>query len=149
MASSGITAEASGILTGGWQTDKEHAYVALSRAREQTQVYVAREDLGEQGMDVGAIERLGERMRRSGAQEASIAREVDEKAVERQARIEPEIDRDRVLDAGEKVVVIMRPPSGDGKQAAPVANLTTFRDSKAVEMVHYPSTKDALAAAGI
>ena len=45
----GITAEASGILTGGWQTDREHAYVALSRAREQTQVYVAREDLGEAG----------------------------------------------------------------------------------------------------
>ena len=94
----GITAEASGILTGGWQTDREHAYVALSRAREQTQVYVAREDLGEQGMDVGAIERLSERMRRSGAQEASIAREVDEKAAERQARLEREIERDRDLD---------------------------------------------------
>jgi conjugative relaxase-like TrwC/TraI family protein len=96
----GITAEASGILTGGWQTDKEHAYVALSRARERTQVYVAREDLGEQGMDIGAIERLGERMRRTGAQEASIAKEVDEKAVERRARIEREIDRDRDLDRG-------------------------------------------------
>jgi ATP-dependent exoDNAse (exonuclease V) alpha subunit len=96
----GITAEASGILTGGWQTDREHAYVALSRAREQTQVYVTREDLGEQGMDAGAIERLGERMRRSGAQEASIAREVDEKAAERQARIEREIDRDRDIDRG-------------------------------------------------
>ena len=56
----GITAETSGVLIGGWQTDREHAYVALSRAREQTQVYVAREDLGEAGMDVGAIERLGE-----------------------------------------------------------------------------------------
>jgi hypothetical protein len=40
----GITAEASGILTCGWQTDGEHAYVALSRAREQTQVYVSREE---------------------------------------------------------------------------------------------------------
>ena len=76
----GITAEASGILIGGWQTDSEQAYVALSRAREETQIYVSREDLGEAGMDVGAIERLGERMRRSGAQEASIAREIDEKA---------------------------------------------------------------------
>ena len=45
----GITAEASGILTGGWQTDRESAYVALSRAREQTRVYVSREDLGEAG----------------------------------------------------------------------------------------------------
>jgi ATP-dependent exoDNAse (exonuclease V) alpha subunit len=96
----GITAETSGILTGGWQTDREHAYVALSRAREQTEVYVAREDLGEQGMDVGAIERLGERMRRSGAQEASIAREVDEQAVERRARIEREVEREQELDRG-------------------------------------------------
>ncbi len=96
----GITAEASGILTGGWQTDREGAYVALSRAREQTQVYLAREDLGEAGMDTGAIERLGERMRRSGAQEASIARTLDEKAVEREARIEREIDRDRDIDRG-------------------------------------------------
>ena len=96
----GITAETSGILTGGWQTDREHAYVALSRAREQTQIYVSREDLGEAGMDLGAIERLGERMRRSGAQEASIAREAEEQAAERQARIEHEIERDRDLDRG-------------------------------------------------
>ncbi len=96
----GITAETSGILTGGWQTDREHAYVALSRAREQTQVYVAREDLGEQRMDTGAIERLGERMRRSGAQEASIAKEVVERAAKREARIEREIDRDRDIDRG-------------------------------------------------
>lgn len=54
----GITAATSGILTGGWQTDRERSYVALSRAREQTQIYVAREDLGEAGMDSGAIERL-------------------------------------------------------------------------------------------
>ena len=58
----GITAETCGILIGGWQTDREHAYVAVSRAREQTQIYVSREDLGEQGLDTGAIERLAERM---------------------------------------------------------------------------------------
>ncbi len=45
-------------------------------------------------MDTGAIERLGERMRRSGAQEASIAKEADDRTFERQARIEREIDRD-------------------------------------------------------
>jgi hypothetical protein len=61
---------------------------------------VAREDLGEQGMDVGAIERLGERLCQSRAQEASIAREADEQAVKRQERIEREIDRDRDLDRG-------------------------------------------------
>jgi hypothetical protein len=46
------------------------------------------------------MERLGERMRRSGAQEASIAREVDEQAVERQVGIEREIDRDQELGRG-------------------------------------------------
>ncbi len=75
----GLTAETSGILTGGWQTDKEHAYVAVSRAREQTQLYASREDLGEQGMDTGAIERLADRMHRSGAQEASITKEIAER----------------------------------------------------------------------
>jgi conjugative relaxase-like TrwC/TraI family protein len=98
----GITAEASGILTGGWQIDREHSYVAISRAREQTRIYVAREDLGEQGMDVGAIQRLGERMRESRAQEASIAREAEERDAEREARVRRELerDRDRYLDRG-------------------------------------------------
>jgi ATP-dependent exoDNAse (exonuclease V) alpha subunit len=96
----GITAETSGILMGGWQTDKERAYVALSRAREQTQIYVSREDLGEQGMDAGAIERLGERMRRSGAQEASIGREVAEREAERQADIERRIEQERDIEPG-------------------------------------------------
>jgi ketosteroid isomerase-like protein len=54
-----------------------------------------------------------------------------------------------VVDAGDKVVVIMRPPSDEGEQAALSANLTTFRDGKVIEMVHYPSPEDALAAAGI
>jgi|GEM_PF-439564 len=78
----GLTSETSGILAGGWQTDKEHMYVSLSRARERTDVYVSREDLGEQGMDTGAIERLGERMARSRAQEATITRDVAEPTAE-------------------------------------------------------------------
>jgi ATP-dependent exoDNAse (exonuclease V) alpha subunit len=96
----GITAEASGIFTGGWQTDREHAYVALSRAREQTQIYVSREDLGEAGMDIGAIERLAERMRRSGAQEASVTEEIAERATERPPQMERPIDPDRDLGRG-------------------------------------------------
>jgi conjugative relaxase-like TrwC/TraI family protein len=75
----GITAETSGILIGGWQTDKEHAYVAVSRAREETQIYVSREDLGEQGFDTGAMERLADRMKRSRAQEASITKNLAER----------------------------------------------------------------------
>jgi ketosteroid isomerase-like protein len=52
-----------------------------------------------------------------------------------------------VVDAGDKVVVIMRPASDPEKPAAPVANLTTFRDGKVVEMVHYPNPEDAISAA--
>jgi hypothetical protein len=51
-------------------------------------------------LDVGAIERLGERMRETRAQEASIAREADERSVERQVRIKREINRERNLDRG-------------------------------------------------
>lgn len=52
-----------------------------------------------------------------------------------------------VVGAGDKVVVIMRPPADSGEPAAPIANLSTFRDGKVVEMVHYPDPDDALAAA--
>jgi conjugative relaxase-like TrwC/TraI family protein len=72
----GLTTETSGILTGGWQTDRERTYVAVSRAREQTQIYLAREDLGEHGLDTDAIERLADRMQHSGAQEATIAKQL-------------------------------------------------------------------------
>jgi len=69
----GLTVERSHVLIGGWQTDRERAYVALSRSKEQTDIYTSREDLGEQGMNAGAIERLGEAMSESNAQQASIA----------------------------------------------------------------------------
>lgn len=54
-----------------------------------------------------------------------------------------------VVDAGEKVVVIMRPPPEAGEQAALSANLSTFRHGKVIEMVHYDNPEDALAAAGV
>ena len=54
-----------------------------------------------------------------------------------------------IVDAGDKIVVIMRPPSEDGEQAALSANLATFPDGKAIEMVHYPNPEDALTAAGL
>lgn len=54
-----------------------------------------------------------------------------------------------IVDAGEKVVVIIRPPASGDEPAALSANLTTFRDGKAIEMVHYPNPKDALVAAGV
>jgi ketosteroid isomerase-like protein len=54
-----------------------------------------------------------------------------------------------LVDAGDKVVVILRPRSLGGEPHDPVANLTTFRDGRVVEMVHYPNPADALAAAGV
>ena len=86
----GLTTETSRILAGGWQTDKEHIYVSLTRAREHTDIYISREDLGEQGMDTGAIERLGERMARSRAQEATITKDVAEPTAEPERTARPE-----------------------------------------------------------
>lgn len=54
-----------------------------------------------------------------------------------------------VVGAGDKVVVIMRPPADESGRGEPSANFTTFRDGKVVEMVHYPDPEDALAAAGL
>jgi ketosteroid isomerase-like protein len=51
-----------------------------------------------------------------------------------------------VVDAGDRVVVILRPPTKEGEQATLIANLTTFRDGKAIEMVHYADPEQALAA---
>jgi ketosteroid isomerase-like protein len=50
-----------------------------------------------------------------------------------------------VIDAGSRVVVVIRPSRG----AELRANLTTFRDGKVIEMVAYETPKDALAAAGV
>ena len=54
-----------------------------------------------------------------------------------------------VVDAGDNVVLIMRPaPDGTGPPATS-ANVATFRDGKVVEMVHYPDLRHALAAVGV
>jgi ketosteroid isomerase-like protein len=54
-----------------------------------------------------------------------------------------------VIDAGDQVVVILRRLADDDASTELVANLTTFRDGKVVEMVHYPNPDDARAAAGL
>lgn len=54
-----------------------------------------------------------------------------------------------VIGAGDQVVLIIRPTSDSGEPADLSANLTTFRNGKAIEMVHYPDPADALAAAGV
>jgi conjugative relaxase-like TrwC/TraI family protein len=73
----GRTVEQAFVLTGGWQTDRERAYVALTRARDRTDIYIAREDLGEQGMDAGAIERFADAIAHSRAQQPSITTPID------------------------------------------------------------------------
>jgi ATP-dependent exoDNAse (exonuclease V) alpha subunit len=89
----GRTVDEAFVLMGGWQTDKERAYVALTRARERTDVFVSREDLGEEGMDAGAIERLAERIEQSNAQEASIERaEVEPRSLDAELALQQERD---------------------------------------------------------
>lgn len=54
-----------------------------------------------------------------------------------------------VRNAGDKVVVILRRLAGENAEPSLVANLTSFRDGKVVEMVHYEDAYDALTAAGL
>ena len=51
-------------------------------------------------MDAGAIERLGERLCRSGAQEASVGVTTRERDEKRQIKIAPEQERERGTDQG-------------------------------------------------
>jgi conjugative relaxase-like TrwC/TraI family protein len=69
----GATVTRTLVVTGGWQTSKEPAYVEASRAREGTDWYVSREDLGVEGHDTDRITRLAEAMSRSHAQTSSLA----------------------------------------------------------------------------
>jgi ketosteroid isomerase-like protein len=54
-----------------------------------------------------------------------------------------------VNDAGDKVVLVLRPQSAPGEEPALTANVSTIRDGKVVEMVHFDRVEDALRAAGL
>jgi conjugative relaxase-like TrwC/TraI family protein len=69
----GATVTRTLVVTGGWQTSKEPAYVEASRARQGTAWFVSREDLGVEGHDSDRVQRLAENMRRSHAQTPSLA----------------------------------------------------------------------------
>jgi conjugative relaxase-like TrwC/TraI family protein len=69
----GATVTRTLVVTGGWQTSKEPAYVEASRARRGTDWFVSREELGVEGQDSDRIARLAEHMRRSHAQTPSLA----------------------------------------------------------------------------
>ena len=68
----GATVARTLVVTGGWQTSKEPAYVEASRAREGTDWFVNRVELGEEGQDSERIARLAESMRRSRRQTPSL-----------------------------------------------------------------------------
>jgi hypothetical protein len=69
----GATVTRTLVVTGGWQTSKEPAYVEASRARRGTDWYVSRDDLGVEGNDTDRIARLAQSMGRSHAQTPSLA----------------------------------------------------------------------------
>jgi hypothetical protein len=69
----GATVERSVVLTGGWQTSKETAYVEATRARHGTSWFIARDDLGTEGQDAARVTRLARQMCNSRAQTPSLA----------------------------------------------------------------------------
>jgi conjugative relaxase-like TrwC/TraI family protein len=68
----GATVDRAVVLTGGWQTSKETAYVQATRARHGTDWYLARDQLGEEGQDHDRITRLAGRMTQSRAHTPSV-----------------------------------------------------------------------------
>jgi ATP-dependent exoDNAse (exonuclease V) alpha subunit len=71
----GATVERTVVVTGGWQTSKESAYVEATRARKGTDWFLAREELGAQGQDADRVMQLARRMGTSRAQTPSLAYE--------------------------------------------------------------------------
>lgn len=71
----GATVDRSVIVTGGWETSRESAYVEASRAREGVDWHVARDEL-DGDHDAERVEQLAQRMRASRAQEPSISHDL-------------------------------------------------------------------------
>jgi ATP-dependent exoDNAse (exonuclease V) alpha subunit len=69
----GATVERSVVVTGGWQTSKESAYVQASRARQGTEWFLARDELGLDGQDERRVTSLANKMRNSRAHTPSLA----------------------------------------------------------------------------
>lgn len=78
----GATVERSVVVSGGWQTSKETAYVEASRARRGTDWFVARDELGAEGQDARRVMQLAGRMLTTRAQVPSLSyREPDEAGI--------------------------------------------------------------------
>ncbi len=68
----GATVDHAVILTGGWQTSRESAYVQASRARHGSEWILAREDLGTHGQDDQRVERLARKISASRRHTATL-----------------------------------------------------------------------------
>jgi conjugative relaxase-like TrwC/TraI family protein len=68
----GATVDRSVVVTGGWQTSREGAYVQASRAREGTEWFLGREELGLEGQDERRVERLAAKIRGARWQRATL-----------------------------------------------------------------------------
>ncbi len=68
----GATVERSVVVTGGWQTSRESAYVQASRARQGTEWFLARDELGTERQDERRVEQLAAKMRTSRAHTTSL-----------------------------------------------------------------------------
>jgi conjugative relaxase-like TrwC/TraI family protein len=69
----GATVDRSVVLTGGWQTSKESAYVQATRACDATEWFLARDELGIDGQDDRRVMRLAQQLRISRRQTPSLA----------------------------------------------------------------------------
>jgi ketosteroid isomerase-like protein len=54
-----------------------------------------------------------------------------------------------LIEAGDRVVIVLRTPAEAGSAPRLHANVTTLRDGRAVEMVHYDDPAAALEAVGV
>jgi hypothetical protein len=77
-ASQGTTVDRTFVVAGGWQTDREHLYVACSRSRFGTSIYLDRESLGEE-VDADALAEAAARASRSRAKRAALSHGVQER----------------------------------------------------------------------
>ncbi len=109
----GATVQRAVVVTGGWQTSQEGAYVQASRARNGTDWHIARDDLGTEGVDADRVGRLAELMRASRAQFPSLAfraltatspgadvGEELQRSTARQLAPDSSLDRDAGMGAG-------------------------------------------------
>jgi ATP-dependent exoDNAse (exonuclease V) alpha subunit len=108
----GATVDRSIVLTGGWQTSKETAYVQATRARKATNWYLARDQLGEEGHDPDRITRLAQRMTHSRAHTPSLAHRETHDRVWNPAR-----DPLRLRHLLPNMSRLLRPPTRDTHQS--------------------------------